>query len=322
MKKILVTGIGGNVGQGIVRNVRNIPGHTFFIVGTNSEAVSAGNYLCDKVYEVPYAFDENYIPRILEICKAESVDLILPSTDYETYYLGSNKAILPTVACADGHISQIFLDKYITFQHFSKHNIPFAESVLPSEYKGQFTSYIVKPREGRGSRNLFFNPENVTGFSDDYVVQKLYKGIEITTAFYVLNNGQNIGHITFERELSSGATSKCEVKFEYDEWAEKTIKQMINTFHLKGPCNIQSIVTENGEIYPFEINGRFSGTNSIRAQFGFEDIRYAVEEHLLGITPAKPVIRPGSAMRILLDIIYPNTALKDIKDNSSPHYLY
>ncbi|MBX7242706.1 MAG: ATP-grasp domain-containing protein [Bacteroidia bacterium] len=322
MKRILVTGIGGNVGQGIVRNVRGIQGHEFFIVGTNSEFVSAGNYLCDKVYEVPYAYDENYIPRMIEICKAENIDLILPSTDYETYYLGSNKASLPAVACADGHISHIFLDKYRTYTHFSQHDIPFAESVLPSEYQGQFSQYIVKPREGRGSRNLFFNPENIQSFKDDYVVQNLYKGVEITTAFYVLKNGENIGHITFERELSSGATSKCEVTFAHDEWAEATIQKMIKAFNLTGPCNIQSIVTETGEIYPFEINGRFSGTNSIRSQFGFEDIRYAVEEHLLGITPQKPVIRKGSAMRILLDVIFPDTPLSEIKDKNTPHYLY
>ena len=322
MKRILVTGIGGNVGQGIVRNVRNIQGEEFYIVGTNTEAVSAGNYLCDKVYAVPFAFDEAFIPKMLEICVLEQIELILPSTDYETYYLGSNKNILPFVACSDGHISHVFLDKYRTYQRFAELGIPFAESILPSEYNGQFESCIVKPREGRGSRNLFLNPENVASFGDEYVVQPLYKGVEITTAFYVLQTGENIGHITFERELSSGATSKCEVTTKYNAWVEDTIAKIITGLNMTGPCNIQSIVTESGEIYPFEINGRFSGTNSIRAQFGFEDIRYAVEEFILNIKPQKPVIKKGSAMRILLDVIYPDTPLSEIKDANTPHFLF
>jgi len=69
-KKILVTGIGGNVGQGILRNIRD-SFQNLSIVGVDIANFTPGNYLCDKTYQVPYSFDESYIPTIQEIVAKE-----------------------------------------------------------------------------------------------------------------------------------------------------------------------------------------------------------------------------------------------------------
>src|SRR5690348_8609866 len=86
MHSILVTGIGGVVGQGILRNITDMNAG-IRLVGTNVTSISAGNYMCDGVCEVPYAYDEKYIPTIAEISRRENIGLIIPSTDYESYYL-------------------------------------------------------------------------------------------------------------------------------------------------------------------------------------------------------------------------------------------
>ena len=56
-KTVLVTGIGGNVGQGILRNTI-VYQKKIRIVGVNTELVTAGTHLCDIVYQVPFAYDE------------------------------------------------------------------------------------------------------------------------------------------------------------------------------------------------------------------------------------------------------------------------
>ena len=64
-KTVLVTGIGGNVGQGIIRNI----GKTCYpvkIIGTNMATPSAGTHLCDVFYQTPYSYEENYIEKIIE----------------------------------------------------------------------------------------------------------------------------------------------------------------------------------------------------------------------------------------------------------------
>ncbi len=324
-KRVLVTGVGGIVGQGILRNIIHLK-EDLILVGTDINSLSAGSHLCQRVYEVPFSTDPRYIDQIKKICVNEKIDLIIPSTDYETYYLSLESHELPRLACAGPKVSEIFLNKYKTWQFFNEHQIPFAETALPSRYQDNFEEIIVKPLEGRGSRDLHFNPANYHCFPDDYIIQKLYRGKEITTAFYVTKEGSLLGHITLERELMSGYTDKCAVVFDYDKQVEGLILRMMQCLKLKCSYNIQSIVTETGDIIPFEVNGRVSGTNSIRSQFGFEDVRYIIDEYIFNRKPQKPDIKPGAALRILLDIIYPGVNLEGILNRpvntNIAHYLF
>lgn len=321
MRSILVTGIGGVVGQGILRNLRAM-NLGVQVVGTNTEKISAGNHLCDYVYQVPFAYDEGYIATIQELVSRHKVELIIPSTDYETYYLSLNRAAFPSkVAASPPEISKFCLDKYLNFKEFATLGLPFAPSILPSSYKGEFGKVIVKPREGRGSRNIFVDPSSPTDFGDDYVIQEFLEGPELTTAFYVLQTGKLHGFITMERELDQGNTSRCEVIFDYDEAMGEMINQIIAHFPFRGSCNIQSRVTKNG-IIPFEINCRISGTNSVRSQLGFSDVAYTVQELFLCQPPDSPQVRKGSALRIILDVIYPEKSLSEISNRNDNFWVF
>ncbi len=320
VKKILVTGIGGNVAHGVLRNILNLKINVF-LVGTDVKKVSAGNHLCDKVYKVPISSSIDYIPSIIKICKKEKIDLIIPTTDSEVYYLALAKEKLPVLASSDAKIAQIFLNKYKTWQAFKKFNIPFADTRLPSEYKNDFKEIIIKPIEGVGSKGIQINPKDPKSFPDDYIIQKLYKGEEITTAFYVTKDKKILGFITFKRSLYHGTTTMCEVTFQHDRDLEKLIKQIVENFDIKGSCDIQSIVNGDGKIIPFELNCRLSGTNSIRGEFGFEDVRYTIEEYLFNRKVKKPSIKKGSSIKIWVDVVYPNISLKDIKDKSTKHFI-
>ena len=303
---VLVTGIGGNVGQGILRNIK-ASGLPIQLIGTNTISFSAGNHFCDKVYTVLPAYAPGYIEQMSSIVKEVKADLIIPSTDYEVYHLAlAKESISCSIAVSGANAASIYLDKYKSFEHHRAFNIPFADSILPSAYKGQFKECIAKPREGRGSRGLVINPSDAAAFSDDtYVIQEFHRGQEITSAFYVNKNGVLHGHITLSRNLEHGTTMDCEVISKYDKQVQVILESMLKTIEIRGGANLQSIVTEDGRIVPFEVNCRISGTNSIRSQFGFKDVYYTLQEYLYGQEPDKPNVKPGRAIRILMDIIYP-----------------
>lgn len=321
MKTIIVTGIGGVVGQGIVRNARAL-GRDLRIVGVNVSRVSTGNHLCDEVVEVPFAFDENYINVMRIIVSDTGAQLIIPSTDYESYYLAKHHDEFSVpIAASPAEVTFFCLDKYRNWEAFSKRNIPFAPSVLPSQFKGEFERYIVKPREGRGSRGIHIQPPSVVSFDDTNLVQELLEGPEITSTFYVLKDGTLLGSITMRRELESGNTARAEVVSDYDSEVDQLALQMIRAFPFRGSVNIQSKVTANG-IVPFEINCRISGTNSIRSQFGFNDVAYTIRELLFNETPEKPVVSEGCAIRVMVDVVYPGMKLNDVKNNRDNFYTY
>lgn len=315
MKTIIVTGIGGVVGQGIVRNARAMQ-RNLRIVGVNISGVSAGNHLCDDVREVPYAYDPDYIPAIQRVTEETDAKLIIPSTDYESYYLAKNqsKFTIP-IAVSPAEVTFFCLDKYRNWEKFTQKNIPFAPSVLPSKFFGEFEKYVVKPREGRGSRGIHIQPSNVSAFDDTNLVQQLLEGPEITSTFYVTRHGFVLGAITMQRELESGNTARAEVVREYDEEVLQLAEQMVSSFPFRGSVNIQSKVTSAG-IIPFEINCRISGTNSIRAHFGFNDVAFTIQELLFEEELVKPVISAGCAMRIMVDVIYPDMKLIEIKNRN------
>jgi carbamoyl-phosphate synthase large subunit len=324
MKNVLVTGIGGNVGQGIIRNIRTC-GYPIRIIGCNAIKFSAGNHLCDAFYTVSYSYSESYISEILKIIETESIDLIIPSTDYETYYLAKNIEILNTrIAVSSFEATETYLDKYYSFLFHQKNEIPFANTFLPSKFNSEFSNIIVKPRKGSGSRNTFINPSNVKSFSDDeYIVQELLSGTEITSAFYIDKTNQLHGHITMRRSLTNGMTSEAIVDKSYDYVLEKIITKIKNNITIKGAANIQSMVTVDGDIIPFEINCRISGTNSIRSNFGFKDVKYTLQEYLFNEAPEKVTIINGIAVRMYSDIIYPDTTnIDDCLTGASNHYIF
>jgi len=305
-KCILVTGIGGNVGQGIIRIIRNeFP--EIKIVGTNVTEFSAGNHLVDKFYKVPFGYEINYIHVVKNIVLEECVNLIIPSTDYESYFLTKAQDTLNCLIASSGiDALKIYLDKYLSYTYHSTHEIPFAETVLPSKFKNQFDKSIAKPREGRGSKGVFSNIVNAKGFKDeDYIIQKEYDGIEITTAAYVsYMTGELCGIITFIRTLENGATTYCKVVSDYNCTLEIIIKKIMTSLLIRGSFNIQSIVTDSGKIVPFEVNCRISGTNSIRHHFGFCDVKNTVNELIYKVCAQKMNTTNGFAYRMLTDIIY------------------
>lgn len=322
-KTVLVTGIGGNVGQGIVRNINSLQ-WPIKVIGCNVVEFSSGNYLCNDSYKVPYAFDSDYISEINTIIDKEKVDLIIPSTDYEVYYLSLNKKkVNAKIVASDASMAKIFLDKLLTYQCFMEHKIPFAKSWLPKDFDFFCDEYIAKPREGRGSRGISFNPKEPQKISDDYIIQPLYKGIEITTAIYVNRKGKLHGLFSMERQLENGTTSQTIVNNKYDVQFEKIARQIINLGGIRGSINLQSIVDEMGNIFPFEINGRISGTNSIRHNLGFQDIKYLLQEYLYNQEPDPVAPINGIATRIYLDVIYPGaTSFDDLNNKNANHILY
>jgi carbamoyl-phosphate synthase large subunit len=322
-KTVLVTGIGGNVGQGVLRNIRDL-NWDICIIGSDIASFTAGNYLCDSTYKVPYSYEQNYITEIIAIVDKHNVDVILPTTDYEVYFLSLHQdKIKARVVASEATLAQKYLDKYETYLHHFSLDIPFAKTWLPSQFDSQVKDIIVKPREGRGSRGIEINPKFPTHFSDDYLIQPLHKGKEITTAFYVKKDCTLHGLFTMERELTNGATSKSKTCKDYDEELEKIILKMIQFPGLRGSINLQSIVEEDGTIVPFEVNCRISGTNSIRHNLGFQDVKYSLQEYLLNQEPDEIHAIDGIAVRLLYDVIYPNaTQENDLNNNSSNFKIY
>ena len=321
-KKVLVTGIGGNVGQGILRNIRKFYGDQICVLGTDLSSTTAGQFFCDKTAQLPIYSAPHYIGDLKSVCEGEGVDLIIPSTDGEVVSIGKHADDLPIFVGSPTSTTAMCLDKFESFKRFHNAQLPFAYSCLPSAYDDRWNQFVVKPREGRGSRDIHYLTQWDNQFDDTFVIQEHLVGQEITIAFYRSRSGNILGPLTLERELHSGMTWKCSVTEKFSKQVDTLIRAFNRSFEVVGPCNIQAVATSEGTIIPFELNCRYSGTNSFRSHFGFSDVKYGIDEFLFNIEPEPELITSGSALRLVMDLVYPDTPLDQVSPENKDGLIF
>src|SRR5437879_652633 len=85
--KIAVTGVGGGVGQSVIKSFDQTD---YEVVGLDAELLGTGLYAVPCSYLIPYANSREYIPKLLEICKKEECKLLFPGLDAELKVLSLN----------------------------------------------------------------------------------------------------------------------------------------------------------------------------------------------------------------------------------------
>lgn len=87
---ILMTGAGAPGAPGIIKCLRKNGEREITLIGVDMNENSNGRRLVDKFYTVPAARDDGYIPAIVDICRKENVDIILPLVTRELIKYGQN----------------------------------------------------------------------------------------------------------------------------------------------------------------------------------------------------------------------------------------
>ena len=291
----LVSAISGNLGQSFSRLIRSYYCNVN-IIGIDSINPLQGYGLCNKIIKVPFASEQNYIDCILDIVYQNEINLIIPCNDFEAEALNSNAYLYSkTLATKYNSNSNIF-DKYLCFKEFEKYQIDFCNSYLPSNYTSYLENIIVKPRRGSGSKGVIKNPTNLFDFDDNYMIQEYKKGLELTIPFYVNLNQKLLGFLPLIK-FGTAPNNSYQTYFKFNEVLRNIILKIIQAFDLKGPCNLQCIINDDG-IYPFEMNLRYSGSIDIQDQLGFDILKIGINEYISNEEYTDiPIIKNGFAIR-------------------------
>ena len=246
--------------MGILKELKN---RGVRIIGTDSNPMSAGLFLCDKGFVVPNAIEENYIDEMLKICVNENVDLILPGPEEEMIKLSKNKERFAKngsiVFCPDYQTVKICSDKLETYKTFKKLGIE-----TPIIYNDQNPKFpcIIKPRFGRGSVDVHkISNQNEFSFYFNKVktslVQEFIGGDEYSVDVFSDLHGVPLSIIPRRRiETESGISTKSITL--KDEKIIQVCKLIVKHLKLIGPSCIQCIKDQNKVAF-IEINTRFGG---------------------------------------------------------------
>jgi carbamoyl-phosphate synthase large subunit len=306
--KVLVTGAGALLGQGIIRALRS-SSIDVEIVAVDASVLSAGLYWADAAYLIPMANDPGYIAHIDELLRREKPDAVLVGTDTEQSIIAAHRHQLERahkthVLVSDPQVVKIADDKYLTYQFMKHHGFDPPDSCLPGDEERLIGRVgfplIVKPRHGARSVGVHvaYDRAELDGLlrlSDGLMIQECAGSMnEEYTAGVLYFDGRCEASIVMRRDLRDGNTYRAYVE-EFPD-LNKVVREMGCALKPYGPANFQFRL-DAGRIRVFEINTRFSGTTPLRHLAGFNEVELCLRRVVLGEPILQPAIEPMVILR-------------------------
>jgi carbamoyl-phosphate synthase large subunit len=314
MERILVTGVGGGIGQSILKSLQ---GSSYGLVGMDADHLAAGLHAEVIARLGSRANDPAFVDSLLGICLEERCSLVLPGLDAELLplalhaerFTGQGVTLIvsrPEVVrdCDDKHATAAFLDGN-GFQ--APTTVPWTEDIDSSWFP-----FVLKPHRGgtRSQHTYVVNDEKelatVRGLIDpgNCVIQEFLPGDEYTCGTVNLD-GVCHGPIVMRRTLRAGDTYKAFVV--RDPKIEEHVRAVAEVLNPFGACNFQ-LRLKGGEPCIFEINPRCSGTTYARALAGFNEPRMIADYVLRGVAP-RYEIREITVLRYWKELVVANDRL-------------
>lgn len=260
--KILLTAIGRRVE--LIEHLKK----SLYVIGVDISNNVAAKEFVDKFYIVPKFDSDNYISSLLEICKKENVQGIIPLFEKEFDLLDKNKNLLRDnnveLILSNYEIIKTFNDKKNTDKFFLDNNIRTPQKYTEDDLEDEsIYPIIIKPRDGMGSKGVFKANNSEEGkffykYVENPIAQKFINGEEYTVDLFCDIDGNAITVIPRKRiEVRSGEVSKTSTVKDMDIIEE--VISITKKIKFYGPITIQCIKDDDGNIFFIEINPRFGG---------------------------------------------------------------
>ncbi|MFC0269955.1 ATP-grasp domain-containing protein [Metabacillus herbersteinensis] len=236
-------------------------------------------YFSDKHIIVPKISNPNYLEELFNICKQESIHLVIPLIDTELTLLSKNLNLFEEVGVkvlvSSVELNEIASDKRKTFQFFLENGIPTPKVYTNEELEEKAYTFplLIKPLDGSSSKGVtkIYNEKELVFFREyiqNAMVQEYIEGTEYTVDVMVDFKG-NIKTIvprmrieTRAGEVSKGVTVKSNSII-------RAVEKVVNSLpHPAGCLTLQCFKKSNGEITFIEINPRFGGGIPLSIQAG------------------------------------------------------
>jgi carbamoyl-phosphate synthase large subunit len=306
--KILVTGAGALLGQGIIRVLKE-SALGAYVIAVDPSPLAPGLYWADEAHLVPLAKSPDYLARIRAVLERTRPDAILIGTDVELELFARHRAELESefgcaVVVSSPRVVGIADDKYQTYLFLKEHGFPYPDSCLPGEEGALLERVgfplVVKPRVGARSIGVHVvqDRRELTarlGEIERPVIQEhVASSNEEYTAGALCFDGQVEATIVMRRDLRDGNTYRAYVE-PFPE-LNAQVRAFAERLAPHGPVNFQFRL-DAGQAKVFEINARFSGTTPFRHRAGFHEVDLCLRRLVLGEKPAAPRIEPMILLR-------------------------
>ena len=317
MFKIGITGVGGGVGQSIIKCFGNTD---YELIGFDSDPLAAGLYQVAHRHIIPPASSDEYIPALLDICNEKSVSILFPGLDAELPKLAANRdeflKISTNVIISSKDVVEIAEDKLLTAKYLKKLGlaVPLTKDLADFDADEWRFPVLIKPRtHGARSKNVKVFQEigqlnNFLSFAENtsnFVIQEYIGGEEFTCGSLTLDE-KFFGVIPMRRILRDGDTYKCFST--RNQPIESTVEKICKSLCPFGALNVQ-LKLKNDIPYVFELNARCSGTTAARALCGFNEPKF-IADFILKNATTDLTVNPLTVLRYWNEVAVENSVIE------------
>ena len=338
--RVLVTGAGSGVGQGIVKALR-ISGLPVTIISGDIAPMNAALYRNDEAVILPKVESPGALEIMMDLLLKERIDVVMIGSEFDLNFFSENRELIfsrtgTIVLAAPITTVRIADDKWLTSEFLREKGLPHAESILSAGIEEAIGiaqrwgyPFVVKTRQGTSSRHVHIvkDEEMLVECWHKTPLPMLQKLVDVPTSelnneytcsVFKTNDGTLLGPFAAKRTLRGGTSWHVEVdRFEHLDHLLLAIGQSLE---FTGSLNVQLMVGPTGPI-PFELNARFSGTTAVRAHFGFNEPAMALMAFFYGEELSSPQIRKGIAMRYHEEVFVDGVGGLDLTPGSVKGYV-
>lgn len=276
MKTILLLTCGTNACYHVSRILKEKFLGDFRVVGTDINhkwMIPTAHYL-DAFYQSPYSCSNNYYSFILDVCKKEKVDYVLPSfdTDQQLFYNGNTDLASLGIRTfgIDESLREVYSNKSATIAFLKLHDLPVPKTYTYIDLVDS-ERYFVKPKHGVGSvgARVMTGKEILDNHDDEMLIQEICSGPEITLECF--NYGGRICSVARLRiDCKSGVCTKTRI---YQDSRLESVAQKFSSV-AELPCifNLQFMRNSKKEFVITDVNLRTAGGMSLSHAAGWDEV--------------------------------------------------
>lgn len=244
------------------------------VIATDMSDIAPAIYDADKFFLTPKIDDENYIDKLIEICKKEKVSAVFSLIDTELSLIAKNKdrfleiGVIPIVSKYE--VVELAFDKYEMYKYLISNGFKTAKTYINKEdfYQDLEKKIIdfpvfVKPVKGSASLNI----SKVTckkeldllfELYDDLIIQEFLNGQEIGADVYVDPISKKVVSIFTKEKIKMRAGETDKARSFKDDKLFSLIISLVEKIGYEYMIDID-IFKIGDEYYLSEINPRFGG---------------------------------------------------------------
>jgi HAD superfamily hydrolase (TIGR01549 family) len=268
----LVLSGGGFQGLTIIKGLRHSGAVRVLVADLYDDNV--GRYFADGYFVLPRIDEDDYLSGLEALCRQESIQIILPSTDRELPLLARSKARLAAqgvwAAVSEPAFLQQVTNKRSLVAFLKEAGLPTLPTFSLAQY-GWEAPILGKPIFGWGSRGqiVLHNsadvpPDQALLWEENYLWQPwLAQFDEYSIDFALREDGQQSGFVVRERLRTSGGFAVI-TQDVADPWLQDIVPGLIQSIYQaggRGMFNVQ-VLRSKGRYYFTDLNARI-GTSAV-----------------------------------------------------------